>query len=149
MKKRFRQFCCAILALCACLTTFGAIPASAATEDDIALCFNNVHSVVTSMNINADGQLTILYTYDGFSDRITETVIVTCVEKKVLGLFWQHVDIGTSDNQWVDTTDASDYTSIRTYQLPSSGTYRVTVTYTIYGTDGVSDVVEHQRTGSY
>ena len=71
------------------------------------------------------------------------------IEKKVLGLFWSRVDIGTTDDQWVDTIYDYRYTGSRTYQLPSSGTYRVTVNFKIYGNGGAADNIENQQTVSY
>lgn len=46
-----------------------------------------------------------------------------------MGPFWERVDIGITNNKWKDTVNDYRYSGTRTYQLSSSGTYRVTVIY--------------------
>lgn len=59
------------------------------------------------------------------------------------------MDNGQTDDQWVDTIKNYRYSGSRTYQLSSSGTYRVTVAYKIYGSGGSADNVEQQIKDSY
>jgi len=66
-----------------------------------------------------------------------------------LGLFWTRVDIGTTNDQWVDTIYDYRYTGTRTFQLPSSGEYRITVIFVIYGNGGEADNIVAQKTVSY
>lgn len=147
MIKRLTSIISVILALCLFVVPLS--PVSAATEDTIIPRFNNVGSVTTNMSISDSGKMSITYKYVGSSSVTTKAVITTYIEKRFLGLFWKRVDIGTTDNQWVDTINNYKYTGSRTYQLPSSGTYRVTIVYKIYGSGGSADEIEYQAKDSY
>lgn len=145
MKKSIKKLTALLLTLCL-LTVPAAVTASAS---DITPYYNNVTSTKTNMTINSSGQMTINYQYVGTSGKTTKAVITTYIEKKVLGLFWQRVNNGQPDNQWVDTINDYKYTGYRKVQLNSSGTYRVKVEYKIYGSGGAADVVNYEGEDSY
>lgn len=149
MKKQLKRLLGIVLVLCLSIVPFCSVSASAATQEEITPCFNNALSTTTSMNINSSGKMTISYKYSGYANITTKAVITTYVEKKTLGLFWSRVDIGTTNDEWVDTVNDYRYTGSRTYQLSSSGTYRVTVVYKIYGSGGAADEIEYQAKDSY
>ena len=86
-------------------------------------------------------KLKIYYDYTGLSGKTTKVVITTYIEKKTLGLFWSRVENGQPNNQWVDTS--------YTFQLSSTGTYRVTVTYKVYGSGGAADEIKCVMKDSY
>lgn len=111
--------------------------------------YNNTLSARTTIAISSTGELSVVNSYQGFENVTTKAVITTYVEKKVLGLFWTRVDIGTTDDQWVDTIYNYYYTGRHNFQLNSTGTYRVTVTYKIYGSGGTADEIECQETKTY
>lgn len=72
------------------------------------------------------------------------------MEKKFLGVFWTRVDIpNNTEDQWVDIINNYSYIGSHTLQLSSSGTYRITVTYKIYGNGGAADEIKKQATASY
>lgn len=119
------------------------------SAEEITPYYNNTFSTDTCMAIDDNGVMTIAYGYFGYSSKTTHAVITTYIEKRFLGVFWSRVDIGTADNQWVDTINNYHYDGERHYQLSKSGTYRVKVTYTIYGTGGAADVVDYEATDSY
>lgn len=123
--------------------------ASDTLGNDIMPRYNNASSVDTQMSISSSGKMTINYCYEGFPSLTSKAVITTYIEKRTLGLFWNRVDIGQTDNQWVDTIAKYTYDGTRTYQLSSSGTYRVTVTYKIYGTGGSTDTITTEVKDSY
>lgn len=147
MRKTFKKMLAAILTLCLFIVPICSV--SAATQEEVMPLYNNTASVTTAMNINSSGKMTISYQYSGYPSTTTKAVITTYIEKKTLGLFWSRVDIGTSNDQWVDTINDYRYTGSRTYQLSSSGTYRVTVVYKIYGSGGAADEIEYQAKDSY
>lgn len=147
MTKRLKVLVSAILVLCLFIVPLS--PVSAATDEGIMPRFNNVSTVTTNMGINDSGKMTITYKYFGDASITTKAVITTYIEKKFLGLFWKRVDIGTTDNKWVDTINDYMYVGSRTHQLSSSGTYRVTVVYKIYGSGGSADEIEYQAKDSY
>lgn len=149
----------ALLIMCLSIIPFYSVSASNNTAPNYAIIetsnagimprYNNVASVNTQMSINSSGKMTINYSYNGFPSSTTKAVITTYIEKRTLGLFWARVDIGQADNQWVDTFMKYAHDGSRTYQLASSGTYRVTVTYKIYGTGGSADTIIAELKDSY
>ncbi|MBO5211833.1 MAG: hypothetical protein J6B80_07890 [Clostridia bacterium] len=145
MTKRLTGIISAILVLCLFMVPLS--PVSAA--EGVTPRYNNVATVTANMGISDSGKMTINYKYTGSSSVTTKAVITTYIEKKFLGLFWRRVDIGTTDDQWVDTINDYKYAGSRTYQLSSTGTYRVTVIYKIYGSGGAADEIECQMTDSY
>lgn len=159
MHKNKKRIATAILLMCMCIIPF--YPASAAdkivsgdtvnseTNEGITPRYNNVGSVDTQMSISSSGKMTINYSYRGFPSSTTKAVITTCIEKRTLGIFWSKVDIGQPNNQWVDTIANYTYAGTRTYQLSSAGTYRVTVTYKIYGTGGSADTITAELKDTY
>lgn len=71
------------------------------------------------------------------------------VEKRVLGIFWTRVDIGTPNNVWTDSTSSYTYGEIFSTQLNSTGTYRITATFTVTGTGGTNDTIPYENTVTY
>lgn len=150
MNKSIKKMLAAILTLCLFVVPICSVSVSAAIpQNEIMPLYNNVNTATANLAITNSGKLTINYTYAGFSGVTTKAVITTYIEKKFLGLFWTRVDIGTTNDEWVDTIYDYRYTGSRTFQLSSSGTYRVTVNFKIYGSGGSADVIERQKTITY
>jgi len=145
MKKLTRKIITLTLAICCLIAPFTTMASAAEVQPRL----NNTLSTVTTMNINSSGQLSIVYKYTGFPDVTTKAVITTYIQKRTLGIFWFRVDIGTENDEWVDTIYKEDYAGVRTYQLSDRGTYRVNVEYKIYGSGGAADVLEYQGTDTY
>jgi len=145
MKQFTKKLITLTLAICCLIAPFATI----ANAAEIQPRFNNTMSTVTAMSINSSGKLVIAYNYVGYPGITTRAEITTYVQKRTLWLFWTRVDIGTPDNEWVDTSYQEDYTYERSFQLSDEGTYRVTVEYKIYGTGGEADVIDYQGTDTY
>ena len=111
--------------------------------------YNNVYSASSAVSISDSGLLTISNRYSSNPDTFTKASIITFVEKRVLGLFWVDVDIGEADNKWIDTIYNYSYTGYHSVQLSSTGKYRVTVEYTIYGSGGSADVIPYEIEKNY
>lgn len=111
--------------------------------------YNNVNSTNSSASISSSGVLTVTNRYVGSSSVTTKAIITTYVEKKVLGLFWSRVDIGQTNDEWVDTIYNYTYTGSHSVQLSSTGTYRVTVEYVIYGSGGSADTITKEIEKTY
>lgn len=126
-----------------------AAPASAAIADTVAPCYNNVDTANTSVTISSSGVITINNRYTGTQSVTTKAIITTYIEKKVLGLFWSRVEIGETDDEWVDVIYNYQYSGSHSYQLESTGTYRVTVEYVIYGSGGSADTITKEIEKSY
>lgn len=149
MTKRLTGIISALLIMCLFVVPLSPVSAATAPEAEVMPCYNNVNLATGTISINDSGKLTITYKYTGSPSITTKAVITTYIEKKFLGLFWRRVDIGTTDDQWVDTINNYMYNGSRTYQLSSSGTYRVTIIYKIYGSGGAADEIECQAQDSY
>lgn len=145
MKTRFKRILTLTLALCFLITPL----ALTANAEGIEPRYNNTMMVYSAMNINSNGKLTVTYSYDGRTGITTKAVITTYIEKRVLLFFWSRVDIGTTDDQWVDTFYDDSHVYTRSHQLSDSGTYRVKVTYKIYGSGGAADTIEYEGTDSF
>lgn len=145
MKKTLKKLLTLTLALCFLVTPL----ALAVGAENIQPRLNNTISTLTNMSITSSGELNIGYNYSGVIGVTSHAVIKTYVEKRTLLFFWSRVDIGTTDNVWVDTVYQEFYTGGRSFQLSSSGTYRVTVQYTIYGSGGAADVLDYEGTDSF
>ena len=111
--------------------------------------YNNTYSTATSAGVASDGTMTIYMAYDGIQGVTYRGEITTYIEKKFLGLFWTRVNIGQPNNQWADTVYNYRYSGTHSHQLTSSGTYRATVTYKIYGTGGDPDEITSHATVTY
>lgn len=149
MRKQIKRIFVAFLILCLSVVPISPVSAAVADGNEIMPLYNNVSNASANLSINSSGKMTITYQYYGSSSVTTKAVITTYIEKKTLGLFWTRVDIGTTNDEWVDTRYESSYNGSRTYQLSSTGKYRVTVNYKIYGTGGAADEIECQSQASY
>lgn len=148
MSKTFKKMLAAILTLCLAIVPVCSVSA-ATPQNEIMPLYNNVNTATANLDVTNSGKLTINYKYAGFSGVTTRAVITTYIEKKTLGLFWTRVDLGNTNDEWVDTIYDYRYTGSRTFQLPSSGTYRVTVNFKIYGSGGSADEIEKDIKFSY
>ena len=117
------------------------VPAKAAAQHEIAPCYNNVVSVSSIASVSSTGVLKVTNSYNGDSTVTSKAVITTYIEKRTLGIFWSRVDIGQTNDEWVDTIYNYKYSGSHSVQLPSTGTYRVTVEYVIYGSGGAADTI--------
>lgn len=125
------------------------VPANAAVQDEIAPCYNNVVSVSSVASVSSTGVLKVTNSYNGDSSVTSKAVITTYIEKKTLGIFWSRVDIGQTNDEWVDTIYNYKYSGSHSVQLPSTGTYRVTVEYVIYGSGGAADTITKEIEKNY
>lgn len=139
----FRKIVYICLALCITFIPFSTMYVSAAvpTQQEIMPFYNNTSSANCAMSISDSGKMTISYRVYGYSSSTTRIVIETYIEKKVAGVLWSRVDIDEVNDEWVDTINKTSYIGSRSYQLSSTGTYRVNVTYTVYGSGGTADVI--------
>ena len=139
-----------IVALLLLLVTLGTLALSvAASDNEIMPRLNNTATTSTNFVISSSGMATISAVYNGYQNITTGAKITSYIEKRTLGIFWNKVDIGETNNEWVDTS--SDYLGAfgHQFQLPSTGTYRATVVYEISGTGGATDVIEYEQERTY
>lgn len=145
MKKTLKKLLTLTLALCFLLTPIAMV----ANAEGVQPRLNNTMATGTNMKITSSGKMNIAYLYSGYPGVTTKAVVTTYIEKRVLGIFWSRVDIGTTNDEWVDTFYKDEHGWSRSYQLSDSGTYRVKVEYKIYGSGGAADVLTYEGTDSY
>ncbi len=118
-------------------------------QAEAATTYNNTTSASLSGSVNANGRLTASLYVLGIKGKTTRIETSLYVEKRILGIFWSRVDIGCEDNIWHDSVTNYYYSNSFCCDLSSTGTYRVTVTYTVSGSGGASDVITKTCTVTY
>lgn len=114
-----------------------------------ATMYNNTTRATLSASVNSSGLLTASLYVLGIKGKTTKIETSLYVEKSILGIFWSRIDIGCENNLWQDSTTNYYYTHAFTCNLNSTGTYRVTVTYTVSGSGGTNDVITKTCTVTY
>lgn len=135
----FKKFLFAIFLL---ITLFSPIVICANTQ-------NTISSVTSTVNINSDGELSIIYRNIANSSKVQKVTVTTYIEKKHLGIFWQRIDIGTINNEWIDTIHDCLYIGSRSYLLPEPGVYRTTVSYKFYDSNSLISTITCQSEDSF
>lgn len=125
-------------------TLVSLVPISACAEENTSISprYSNVNSCALAFIITDSGLAQVKVSYDGKIAYITQVRSEIYLQKKVLGIFWKKVDIGVTDNVWVDTSTENAYAFSHVFQLQDTGTYRAVFEVTFSGTGGADDVVE-------
>jgi hypothetical protein len=128
-----------VILVCIMIATFTV----SAFADDVSL-YNN-HTAVTSTDfvIYDNGEALVAFRYAGYEGITTGATIEIKIQKRNLLIFWNDVV-----NETI-TVNEVDYDDVYSYQLSDTGTYKCTVTYTVYGTAGEADVIPFERTVKY
>ncbi len=90
----------------------------------------------------ADGKAYVGVTYDGKPETFTQVKVTVQIQKKVYWFFWETVDIGLPNNEWVAYSDSLDGYFYQEFPINDTGKYRANFTLVFYGTDGTNDVIE-------
>lgn len=98
----------------------------------------------TTFSIDSDGLATMTYVCKGVEGVTTRIEISSQIQKKTLW-WWNDVDGGS----YFFEKDSYECAFWNTKQLSKSGTYRLVVTYTVYGTGGATDVINSEVEASY
>lgn len=115
---------------------------------EAATTYNNTTRASADPSVSSYGQLDVALSVDGIKGKANRIEVELYVEKRFLGVFWSKVNIGYPNNIWTDAVNNYMYRNTFSTQLPSSGTFRVTVTYTVSGTGGADDVITFTGTVS-
>lgn len=116
---------------------------------EAATMYNNTNQASLSADVNTNGKLNASLTVLGMKGKTTSIGTSLYVERRILGLFWTRVDIGCENNVWTDFTTNYYYYNTFSCNLSQTGTYRVTVTYTVSGSGGADDVITLTDTVTY
>ncbi|MBO4878744.1 MAG: hypothetical protein J5544_00635 [Clostridia bacterium] len=114
-----------------------------------ATTYNNTLRSSLTCDVDSNGELSATMSVNGKSGITTHIGVELYIEKKILGIFWSRVDIGCENNIWTDSTNSYKYNHVFTTQLNSTGTYRVTATYTVSGSGGSDDIITKTDTVTY
>ena len=126
------------------------IPAYAISADGEITPRYSINIDVSSIpNLSSSGLLTVTNSYGVNDSRVTQVVITTYVEKRNLLLFWNRVDIGTANNEWVDYGSNGHFAKSHSAQMPDSGTYRITATFDVYNGSTLLDSISGSSKLSY
>lgn len=128
------------------LLAFFAVPVSKVSA---ATAYNNTVRASVASSVSSTGQLDVTLLVDGIKGKTNRIEVELYVEKRVLGIFWSRVNIGYPNNLWTDSTNNYLYRNTFSTQLPSTGTFRVTVTYTVSGSVGADDTITKTDTLDY
>ena len=104
------------------------------------------NTLVTTANFvidDADAMGNITTSYIGISGVTTSATINVRLQKKTLVLFW------TELYEWNHPCTGSSGSFNLGVRLEETGTYRILVTFTVYGTGGEPDVIEGEATDKY
>lgn len=161
MKRKIRQVLSIALACIVVMLNATAVNASAIIEaDEIAYIVGNSDNGIAPCSacitqksfrftISDTGMASIRVIYEADSSNFSQAKVTVKLQKKVLGLFWTTVDIGETDNLWVDySSDSSGIFSFST-GLEDEGTYRAVITLEVTTTSGTKDVIEDKVQATY
>ena len=115
-----------------------------ASENAINPRLNNMSSAEAVFVIDSNGLATVTYTCLGYPGITTNIQVDIKIEKKFLW-WWNDVD----GAQWTDYSSTDYCDNSHTIQLSKKGTYKATITYTVYGTAGEADVITGEIEKSY
>ena len=112
---------------------FSALTSSVFADSAIMPRYNNISACSSLFDI-IDNTAYISINYMGAKGICTGATINIKLQKRVLLLFW------STENEWITTTYVPSFDEIYTYPV-ASGTYRVTIEFTIRGSAGPDDVI--------
>lgn len=95
-----------------------------------------------TFSITDDGVAHVDVDYTGDGNNFASARLTVKLQKRFLLVFWNTVDIGYPNNEWVETSTELLDTFYNGFQLSDKGTYRAVLTLEITGKDGSVDVIE-------
>ena len=139
MKKTLQLILAVFMSMILLLTSVvPAFATEAQGNEGISVCLTNFDIAGFSFSVIGDepGEATFAVTYNGREATFLYAKLTVTVEKKVLGLFWS--DVG----EWSGTCYDLDGMFYDYIEADGSGTYRANFKLTVYGNQGIADVVE-------
>ena len=126
-------------------------PVSAEMSDPgIMPCYNNTNYTIVDFSIDdSTGVAYIMVDFVGLENLTTVGCVEIKLQKKTWGLFWTDVENGRNDNTWTTYFAKYIYHDEIFFQLPSKGTYRALITFTINGNGGDADVIDFELEDKY
>lgn len=131
------------------LFSFITLPVYASESSTVAPYLNNGDRYSFVFAISSTGLSEVNVTYSGISGVTQKVTVTTYLQKKTFGLFWTKVDIGTTNDEWVDTSTKITGTFTHQFKLSSTGTYRAVTKIVFSGNGGADDVIEDKIEKKY
>ena len=116
--------------------------ASEISNEQLMPRFSNCSKCVVTFTVSDPNTAYVGVTYNAYSDTFVQAKVTVQIQKKFLGLFWRTVDIGYSNNEWVDYSSAVNGYFYNSFTIDGTGTYRANFVVEIKGKDGSVDVIE-------
>ena len=91
----------------------------------------------------------VLVDYFAKSAVFTEAKLTVKIQKRFLAFFWNTVDIGEPNNEWVAYSTDVDGRFYNYFPVDGKGTYRAIFTVEISGTSGETDIIEETINCTY
>ena len=144
MKKRIKIaslfLICMLLMHCS-ITTYAAENYND-SRGHVAPNFLNCSKCVVTFTVADPNTAYVGVTYNAYPDTFAQAKVTVQIQKRFLGLFWKTVDIGYSNNEWVDYSNAVNGYFYNSFVIDGTGTYRANFVVEIKGIDGSVDVIE-------
>lgn len=140
---------CFIIFLSLVLVSLTAVNAFAQEDYGVAPCYDNISGCDFSFYVRDPNTAEVYVDYNGNSGDFQKAEITVKIQKKVLLLFWDTVDIGEPNDEWVETSTALNGHFHNTFDVNGKGTYRALITVEFTGVDGSVDVVEETKEYKY
>ena len=130
-----------LLLWCGCTATY-----ASETDAGIAPCLDYAYDFSMAFVVIDPGVADFFVSYNGNPNTFMVAKLTVTFEKRVLGVFWRTVEIGTENNEWIGYNADLQGDFYDNVTLDGTGTYRANFRLQIYGADS-SDVIE--KTMSY
>ena len=124
------------------VTVISGFTISVSAANDISPRFTNCNQCDFTFAILEPGEAHVLVTYYAKTDVFVQAKLTVKIQKKFLGLFWRDVDIGMTDNKWIEYSYDVDGQFYNYFPADGTGTYRAVFLLEMHGTTGVSDTIE-------
>ena len=145
MKRTIQRSMTLVLSLLMLIAFLVAPNAKASSE----VKYNSGAYAYTQSDINSDGVLQVTLIARGEKGITTRIEVELYVEKRVLGIFWTRVNIGTTNNIWTSSVNSWQYNNAFSTQLNTSGTYRVTSIFKMLDANGSTEEITKVNTATY
>lgn len=148
MKKKLKKLFAMVLTGLVVLSAVTGPAYAAQPQPDVSPLYAVPISVDCGSSIDDDNVLYTTAAYDIGNAEYTRIKITIYVEKRSLLVLWNRVDIGQTNNQWVDYCYGWHNDVDHFAQMPSSGTYRVTTTFEVLNGSEVVETITKTTTVS-
>ena len=141
MKKFFKSLLTLLVAIA--ILVSGVVTVSADNNSSVITPrWNITESKNTTFRISSSGIATVNASYIADSSTFQKATVTVKIEKRFLLVFWNVVDIGYTNNQWVASSTNPNGVFSNTFTVNGKGMYRAHITLVITGNNGQQDVIE-------